>query len=113
VRSQLQQELSLKREAFQQVNRLQDQVTDLGAAATAGTEQRRAAPHGPLHTGRSTRTSSSNYRFHKRFKYIDLTFPFTGPSRSDYNPSVSRWRTTGPSAGTAASPVPESHLHLR
>lgn len=57
VRSQLQQELSLKREAFQQVNRLQDQVTDLGAAATAG------------------------------------------PSRSDYNPSVSRWRTTGPSAG--------------
>ncbi|TNN78252.1 hypothetical protein EYF80_011492 [Liparis tanakae] len=36
VRSQLQQELGLKREAFQQVNRLQDQVTDLGAAATAG-----------------------------------------------------------------------------
>ncbi|XP_034419431.1 uncharacterized protein si:ch73-242m19.1 [Cyclopterus lumpus] len=57
VRSRLQQELSLKQEAFQQVNRLQNRVTDLGSAST------------------------------------------TGPSRSYHKPSVSRWRTTSPSAG--------------
>lgn len=97
MRGQLQQELSLKQEAFQQVDRLQHRVNHMEAATSTSTTGT-PPPLPPLWV----QASSSIYRLSRHLTPRFLGFcSITGQSRSCYTLPVSSLSSGGPSAGTA------------
>ncbi|XP_049452775.1 uncharacterized protein si:ch73-242m19.1 isoform X1 [Epinephelus fuscoguttatus] len=116
VRGQLQQELSLKQEAFQQVDKLQHQLNDMQAAfsrctSTTGThyQTERDDMIEPLCVSQVSCESVSIC-----LRLFALTFPdsLTGQSRTYYTLSVSRLSPRSPSAGPCRAGQQQSALQL-
>uniref|UniRef100_I3IW26 Uncharacterized protein n=1 Tax=Oreochromis niloticus TaxID=8128 RepID=I3IW26_ORENI len=108
VRGQLQQQRSLKQEAFQQLDKLQNQVNDVEAALSRGASTAgKSLPGSPDTQQHDRPTACSACKILSASDILDLTFHsyflvigyITGQSRTYCTLSVSRLSTRSPSTG--------------
>lgn len=102
VRSQLQQELSLKQEAFVQVERLQGRLSDMEAALSRSTSTTTGSQTPALVDVVHIHTLVRHVLNYKEPLFANLLFGFcfSGQSRSYHTLSASRLSSRSPSAGT-------------